>query len=1154
MGYKKRGLIYILISLITGSLFAIVVSGRLTKNLQKLITAAKKIKAGERDLRVGASNSREISELGNAFNQMLDDISANEKLLSLVLENMPVGVFILDENGKVVSLNPEGKKIWQGVKHVGPDEYKVYKGWFPDTGKEIESHEWGAYIALKEGRPVINQEAEIECFDKTRKYILNSCIPLRDANEKIIGVISMNVDITERKKAEAELLEHKEQLTLFIEHSPASLAMFDNEMKYIATSRRWMNDYNLGDQNIIGKSHYEVFPEIEEEWKSIHQRCLNGAIERKEEDFFIRTDGSKEWLKWEIRPWHKSNGKIGGVIMFTEVITERKHVEIRLEQSEERHRTLVENISDVIVLVDENMKAIYRSPSVKKVLGYSPEEIQDKTFFDLVHTSDIEKCRAVFREVFVTSGIPIELQCRMMHKSGEYVWLEGTVMNMLHNKSINAVIVNYRDITERKKATEMFKYQFENSPDIILIVNKDLNIESINKGQPGGLTSEQLIGKNCIEVLPEKDRHASEEAVLECFKTGISLEIENTISGNRWVRSRFVPIAIDGAITHVMIIATDITDVISSQLQVKQSEEKHRALTENISDAIMLLDENFENIYQSPSVERIIGYTMNDGSSKRALDFIHPDDIQIGFEFFQNSFKSPGVSLQSEFRVLHKSAHYIWIEGTVINLLHNESVKAFIVNYRDITERKNSEIKLAQSEEKHRALVENISDAIILVNDKLQATYRSPSVKRILGYLPEEIQDKTVFERMHPDDLEKSHAFFRNAYNNPGIPVHGQFRSQHKNGNYIWVEGTAINMLHNESINAIIVNYRDITERKNLEEQQLLITSIVNSSDDAIISKNLDGIITSWNKGAEKLLGYSFEEMIGRHISKLVPDFIKGEEKIILNSISEGKSVDHYETQRVTKDGKLIDVSLTVSPIRDSTGNITGASKVLRDITETKQYEQTLAKAAIKAQEEERYEIGAELHDNVGQLLATSQIFLGIMKKSLPEKSMGTYDNTQKSLTMAVAEIRNVSHRLAPVFFDEESFEQALKRLLKISNAENKYDISLKIDRTIKKYPFSRELQLNLYRILQEQLRNIIKHAKATSITVEITMKQQQMQLKIADNGIGFDIKTTKGGIGLANMNRRARLFSGTFIIDSTIGKGSRVVVQIPLVDTAKTL
>lgn len=125
-------------------------------------------------------------------------------------------------------------------------------------------------------------------------------------------------------------------LRLFVENSPAAIAMFDREMRYIVASRRYLIDYDLGDQDVVGRSHYEVFPEIPERWKEIHGRCLAGGIERAEEDPFPRVSGKLDWVRWEIRPWHETTGEVGGIILFSEVITERKQAENQIRQQIDR--------------------------------------------------------------------------------------------------------------------------------------------------------------------------------------------------------------------------------------------------------------------------------------------------------------------------------------------------------------------------------------------------------------------------------------------------------------------------------------------------------------------------------------------------------------------------------------------------------------------------------------------------------------------------------------------------------------------------------------------------------------------------------------------------------------------------------------------------
>lgn len=134
-------------------------------------------------------------------------------------------------------------------------------------------------------------------------------------------------DVTELRQAQESLREREEQLSVFVQHTPAAIAMFDREMRYLAVSDRWIEDYRLQDEDLIGRSHYEIFPEISDHWREIHRRCLAGEAEMCDEDPFPREDGTLDWVRWEIHPWHDEHGDVGGLIMFTEVITDRKRVE-----------------------------------------------------------------------------------------------------------------------------------------------------------------------------------------------------------------------------------------------------------------------------------------------------------------------------------------------------------------------------------------------------------------------------------------------------------------------------------------------------------------------------------------------------------------------------------------------------------------------------------------------------------------------------------------------------------------------------------------------------------------------------------------------------------------------------------------------------------
>lgn len=300
------------------------------------------------------------------------------------------------------------------------------------------------------------------------------------------------------------------------------------------------------------------------------------------------------------------------------------------------------------------------------------------------------------------------------------------------------------------------------------------------------------------------------------------------------------------------------------------------------------------------------------------------------------------------------------------------------------------------------------------------------------------------------------------------------------------------------------------------------------------------------NKTAIEQYNYCEKEFLNMTLFHISQKEDSNRIKELFSSVESGKELlQAVRFRHQKKNGDHIEVEMYSTPIMIGDSNCILVAAI--DITEKILYEDRLIKAILKTQDEERYEIGSELHDNVCQILAASQISLDKLKDALPEQKMSWFNYCREYLALALNEIRNLSHRMAPSFLDDTTMEKAFRELLRMFDIDGRFKTQLHIDDTVRKHLISIEAQLNLYRILQEQLRNILKHAKASSITVNIWAHNDHLTMSITDNGIGFFPENIEKGIGLSNMQRRAEFFGGRMQIISSPGSGCTINIEIPL-------
>jgi PAS domain S-box-containing protein len=673
--------------------------------------------------------------------------------------------------------------------------------WNIQTGKTIHNERWAEILGYTldelpthniktwssrlhpEDLKISNQKIK-DCFEnKVEFYHCEYRIKHKDGHWVWVRVKGKVINWTNDDKplmmygTLADISEQKqiaERNIVFIENTPTAIAMFDNNIHYLAISDKWRTDYGLFGIDLIGKSHYEIFPEIGDEWKNIHAECLKGKTIRREEDKFIRIDGREQWLKWEVKPWYNDDGSTGGLIMFTEDISEKKAIEQVLLEKNALLETILDSIDVGIVACDQDAKLTLFNTTTTKWHGLPIVEVEPSKFSDYYSIHDMDGKTLQFEETplirTLKEGTIKNFEIQILPKNGEnrIVSTFGSQLRGPNNELFGAVIALH-DITKTKKALEdlkiseeAFRGNFENAAIGMALLDPTGRWLKINKNfcDIVGYKEEELFQLTFKEITHPDDLQAD----LHLFNELIDGKRSYYQMEKRYVHKK-------GHSVHIILAASlvrdhlntplyfvsqiiDITQQKEAEFQLQEALSKRQALFDSSSNvSIIGTDTTGLITIFNKGAENLLGYQKEEVLYKKTPTIIHiKEEVQQranelslqlnrkieGFETFI-ALPKQGIPDTREWTYIRKDGTKFPVQLSVTAVRVNDEIVGYMGIAADISEIKRVEKEIQSLLDVTKDQNERLKNFAHIVSHNLRS--HSGNISMMMEILLEEAPD-----------------------------------------------------------------------------------------------------------------------------------------------------------------------------------------------------------------------------------------------------------------------------------------------------------------------------------------------------------------------------------------------------------------------------
>jgi PAS domain S-box-containing protein/putative nucleotidyltransferase with HDIG domain len=654
-------------------------------------------------------------------------------------------------------------------------------------------------------------------------------------------------------------------------------------------------------------------------------------------------------------------------------------------------------------------KVVLANRAAAIIFGYtSPEAMVGVDPLDHIPSEDRGRVAGIMAGYFVEGDLQRRLDVKAITVDGREVWVIAVGVKIEYEGEIAGLIL-VQDITAQKtaeralaEAEERQRQILDNANESILVLQNGNVVYANPKAlELGGFSEEEIKGKPFSDFLLAEDR---EKIVRRYLRKAGSRDYSSSFAVRglgkngsvRWSEIRESSFMWEGKPAEICLV-NDITERKKAEEALAASEKRYHLLTDNVSDVIWVTDLQLKPTYFNPSIAKLLGYSVEEAMAGALR--MTPDSLDAATRAFQDALRreemrpgSASGSPKMDLEYIHKDGSTVWAETTVSFLRDSKGEPYAVLGIlHDVSERRKMEKALRKSEERFRALIENASDAILVLSSEGEIVYESPNSQRAVERKVSDVFAPGLMEVIHPDDVQKIVDLFEWVRDRPGKSVTAEVRFRHKDGSWHTVEGTARNLLHDPRVNGIVLNYRNTTEKRRAEaalrQGERRYRLLADNVADVIWVIGTDLKFTYISPSVERLLGYSVEEAVATPVEQIVTPAsfekamrVRDQEgnKERAGEFERGRSVT-LELELPRKDGSTVWTENRVSYLRDSDGSVVGYLGVSRDVVERKKSQE-----ALQASEErfrtifERSPIGAIVYDAEGMTVGANQACLEI--------------------------------------------------------------------------------------------------------------------------------------------------------------------------------